>query len=129
MGEDFGLYTGKEYCNLIDVASWLTLLNKGDAVYISEGLSYFRQHEDQNQKNTSLHVMGIIEWYRLVQDSFKVGLLDRTEYLQTIKHWFVSHASVLKEVDHTLSQETKAELYNIFNEALGLTLFEENQVG
>ncbi|WP_366923002.1 glycosyltransferase [Metallumcola ferriviriculae] len=129
LGEDFGLYTGKEYCNLIDVASWLTLLNKGDAVYISEGLSYFRQHEDQNQKNTSLHVMGIIEWYRLVQDSFKVGLLDRTEYLQTIKHWFVSHASVLKEVDHTLSQETKAELYNIFNEALGLTLFEENQVG
>ncbi|MFC7560689.1 hypothetical protein ACFQY3_19720 [Paenibacillus farraposensis] len=48
--ERFGVYKGKQYSLLNDLASWLNLLSKGKAVYIPETLSYFRIHPNQNNR-------------------------------------------------------------------------------
>ncbi|MGI6307927.1 MAG: glycosyltransferase family 2 protein [Dethiobacteria bacterium] len=62
LGEPFGVYCGKEAgCNH-DVASWLNLLEKGDAVYLVEPLSYFRIHETQLQKNPEIKLKAIKDW-------------------------------------------------------------------
>ena len=46
--EPFGVYKGKQYSLINDLAAWLSLLSKGKAVYIPEALSYFRLHPNQN---------------------------------------------------------------------------------
>ena len=45
---------GKKYCCLNDVATWMSLLAKGKAVYITEGLSYFRLHPNQNSRTLDI---------------------------------------------------------------------------
>ncbi len=39
--EPYGLFDKRQYLCNVDVASWLSLLSKGKAVYIAETLSYF----------------------------------------------------------------------------------------
>ncbi|PEY77094.1 glycosyl transferase family 2, partial [Bacillus cereus] len=51
--EPYGVFDKRRYLCNVDVASWLSLLSKGKAVYIAETLSYFRLHSNQqlNESN------------------------------------------------------------------------------
>jgi len=62
LDEPFGVYCGQEAgCNH-DVASWLNLLEKGDAVYLVEPLSCFRIHGSQLQKKPEVRAEGKKDW-------------------------------------------------------------------
>ena len=65
---------GKKYCCLNDVATWMSLLAKGKAVYITEGLSYFRLHPNQNSRTLDivLRHLGMVRFdYRFKKDGFR----------------------------------------------------------
>lgn len=76
LGASFGSYRGKQYSFMVDVASWLTLLEKGNAVFLSEPLSTFRDHDGQAQKREQLQLTALEEWYSLIQDSKRAGYLS-----------------------------------------------------
>ncbi|UQZ36915.1 glycosyl transferase family 2 [Paenibacillus sp. PK3_47] len=71
--EKFGVYQGKQYSLLNDLASWLNLLSKGKAVYIAEALSFFRIHPNQN--NQTLGLTAFSEWLDIVIASRENGFL------------------------------------------------------
>ena len=62
--EPFGVYKGKQYSLINDLAAWLSLLSKGKAVYIPEALSYFRLHPDQN--NNKIEVNSLSQWLDII---------------------------------------------------------------
>lgn len=45
--EPFGTLNSRNYNCSVDMASWISLLSKGDAIYITEPLSSFRLHTGQ----------------------------------------------------------------------------------
>lgn len=49
--EPFGVLLGKQVYFAVDLASWLNLLEEGDAVYMTKPLSYLRYHAKQLSKH------------------------------------------------------------------------------
>lgn len=86
--EKLGKFNGKDYFIVNDLASWLSLLIQGQAIYIAEPLSYFRQHASQNQRNLSYIYRSIPDWYELIEASFELGFLsDRESYKQAMNNY------------------------------------------
>jgi hypothetical protein len=101
--EKFGVYKNKQYTHLNDLASWLSLLSKGKAVYISEPLSYFRIHPSQNSSALGSGYLAIREFLDLIIDSRKDGFLNT-------KDLFIASLSRYQQVipaPQTLSEKKK----------------------
>ncbi|MFE4896480.1 glycosyltransferase family 2 protein [Peribacillus butanolivorans] len=79
--EPFGFYKGKQYSLINDFAAWLSLLCKGKAVYISEALSYFRLHPNQN--NNKMGFAAFSQWLEIIIASREDGFLDNKELFKT----------------------------------------------
>lgn len=77
--EKFGFYKGKMYDVINDLATWISLLCRGNVMYITEPLSYFRQHSGQNQKSFRLIENSISQHLRLIIDSRNDGFLSNDE--------------------------------------------------
>lgn len=88
LDEGLGYYNSNFYTNLSDLATWFSLLSKGNAVYIVETLSYFRQHRNQNSQNLTSHVKGILEWKQLIIDSYNAKILNDNEEKALITKWY-----------------------------------------
>lgn len=78
LNEPFGVYKGKQYSLINDLATWLSLLSKGKAVYIPEALSYFRIHPNQNSNKMELQKKGS-EWLNIIFASREDGFLGTNE--------------------------------------------------
>lgn len=96
LDEGLGYYNSNSYINLLDLATWFSLLSKGNAVYIVETLSYFRQHQNQNSQNLDLHVKGILEWKQLIMDSYSTKIINDDEKKVLITKWYNSFKSEMK---------------------------------
>ena len=75
----FATYLGYPYKGLLDIAQWLQCLTKGDVAYISEPLSYFRWHSNQNQKNQNIKLVCIIDMYNMLKSSYEKGYFIQNE--------------------------------------------------
>jgi len=86
VGEVFGTFSGRHYIVLSDIATWLSILATRDCIYISEPLSYFRIHANQDQRGNTIKIMASIEWFGLFFDAHKnqLFLQDRTEFLSLL---------------------------------------------
>ncbi|MEH7590970.1 hypothetical protein V7247_29960 [Priestia megaterium] len=82
--EKYGVYQGKQYSLINDLAAWLTLLSQGKAVYIAEPLSYFRLHLNQNNNKMGLKVFS--EWLEIILASREDGFLDSDNLFKTALH-------------------------------------------
>ncbi|SFX69081.1 Glycosyl transferase family 2 [Thermoactinomyces sp. DSM 45891] len=76
----YGFYQGKQYVLLNDMAAWLSLLSKGRAVYITDALSYFRLHPNQNNETLGANLFS--EWLDLMIASREDGFLDSDSLYQ-----------------------------------------------
>ncbi|MDQ0417070.1 glycosyltransferase involved in cell wall biosynthesis [Croceifilum oryzae] len=76
----YGFYQGKQYVLLNDMAAWLSLLSKGKAVYITDALSYFRLHPNQNNETLGANLFS--EWLDLMIASREDGFLDSDHLYQ-----------------------------------------------
>ncbi|WP_167747136.1 glycosyltransferase [Cohnella luojiensis] len=74
--EKFNHYQGRRHICINDLASWLHLLTKGNAVYIAEPLSYFRRHSGQGQNDLNTMFPTLNNWFHLIQDARKNGFLQ-----------------------------------------------------
>lgn len=86
--EGFGWFCGRQYTYLSDVATWLSILSKGDCVYLSEAMSYFRIHEGQHQKNKDfVQLRASCEWFQLGMDAYERNLFStaNAEFLVRLK--------------------------------------------
>ena len=77
--EPFGTLNSRKYGCSVDMASWIHLLSKGDAMYITEPLSSFRVHSGQQVRHKFLE--GCEDFSQLVLTSKKYG------FLQDPKHY------------------------------------------
>ncbi|WP_370636198.1 glycosyltransferase family 2 protein [Cohnella sp. CFH 77786] len=91
LGEPFGLYKGKPYSLLTDMAAWLNLLSKGKAVYIPEALSYFRLHPLQN--NNLVGWSAFSDWLDMMIASREDGFLATDESFQAALHAYRSRVA------------------------------------
>ncbi|KZL93695.1 glycosyltransferase family 2 protein [Clostridium magnum] len=77
--EGFGMFMGRQYECLVDMAMWLDLLLKGKFVYIPEILSSFRIHRQQKTSNRQIGILGKKEIRYLLEDGCKAGFIGENE--------------------------------------------------
>ncbi|WP_195764047.1 O-linked N-acetylglucosamine transferase family protein [Pseudoduganella rivuli] len=73
MEQKFGVFTGRQYMVLSDVATWLAILTHHDAVYLPETLSYFRLHGLQDQRGNGQAIRANVDWIQLYSDALQHG--------------------------------------------------------
>lgn len=110
-----------------DVAVWLKLMKKGDVIYIREPLSYFRIHDRQNSFDSALRVWGELEWYYLIENSYKTKhFLNRESFIKALKIWSNNNISKVYESDKIFEKakddaelmEAKMRVYHCYENAL-----------
>jgi glycosyltransferase involved in cell wall biosynthesis len=70
----FGVFAGRQYVTLSDVATWLAILSHADCVYLPEALSFFRIHGGQDQaRGNVIRIQANIEWLQLLCDATELG--------------------------------------------------------
>ncbi|MDV4149716.1 glycosyltransferase [Clostridium sp. AL.422] len=113
--EAFGSFDNRKYgCN-VDIASWLHLLSKGKAIYISEPLSYFRIHSGQQLQSKKMRFLGSIDYGYEILSGYKHGYLkDRNSLNKAIKYFYKYIYNILKE-----AREEKV-YYEYYNEIIYL---------
>ena len=116
----FGKYSSKQYTTIIDVATWINLLQNGDAVYIAEPLSYFRIHAGQNENKPELILKGIIEWFSLINSYCENNTLSK--YKQIIINWLdlvINCLGTIRKTDEFEDLDLK-ELHNCYKCAINI---------
>ncbi|PLR83165.1 glycosyl transferase family 2 [Bacillus canaveralius] len=120
IANDFGIFENKQYSVINDLATWISLLAKGDAVYIPESLSYFRQHSGQNQESMRFLKDAIPQWLSLLIDSRKSGFLNNEiEYKKSL----VKYIDIIKHVISHGHRQQKLELLDTEDINASLSLF------
>ncbi|MDA8219785.1 MAG: glycosyltransferase [Dehalococcoidales bacterium] len=66
-------FAGRRAAWNVDVSMWLSLLSKGDAIYLTETLSYFRLHAEQDSRATSAPEKGDAAWQQARFDAHRMG--------------------------------------------------------
>ncbi|QLY78760.1 glycosyltransferase [Clostridium intestinale] len=112
--DKYGYINDNKFFNLNDLANWIKLMQYGDIVYITDALSYFRIHSNQNSIKPDIYVSGINEWKKLIDESYKMGILiDSKEYKSILYKWlenFYQQIRVFIDGDYCLNSSIKKEL-------------------
>ncbi|EOO23858.1 glycosyltransferase [Bacillus cereus VD133] len=90
--EPYGMFDKRKYLCNVDVASWLSLLSKGRAVYISETLSYFRLHPDQQLNESNKIMEGLEDFAHNIIVGEKYGFLANEKELDKAMTNFLDYA-------------------------------------
>ncbi|MBB6671508.1 glycosyltransferase [Cohnella nanjingensis] len=85
--EPFGTFNERMYTCNVDLASWFTLLAKGDLIYFVEPLSYFRLHDGQQQNGLEQVLKGIVDYSHLILHAPSKGFFkDDLIYFRTLRN-------------------------------------------
>ncbi len=117
----FGLFNKIFFCCNVDVAAWATLLQYGDMVYISEILSYFRVHSEQNSNKPQLHIKGVIDWYSLIRGCYKIGIIQNNyEYKIILDKWMKTFSTSIINTEKLFDckNEILEELEQVYHTAV-----------
>lgn len=85
--EGFGIFLGEPYYYLADMGTWLSLLSKGNMVYLTETLSYYRVHPGQNTEKQIFAINRTIDNFQLIDHGFRAGFISEDEYHCALKRW------------------------------------------
>lgn len=72
---DIFSFLGEQLVTNVDVAMWVNLLSKGNAIFLTEPMSDFRHHPDQEQLNEFTRREAPKVWYSLAMSTGIAGLL------------------------------------------------------
>lgn len=93
--EPLYVYKGQTYVTIGDFASWVSLMTQGKAVYLSEVLSYFRIHPNQESNLLPYVAPAIKEWFDVIQSAREDGYLqDEVDYRTAIQHYLFVHHGI-----------------------------------
>lgn len=78
-----------EYLALADVGMWLELMSKGNLVYITDRLSAFRQHKNNQSNNITTRIYAIINWILYTKYAWdnKIFIKEESPYRKLLKSW------------------------------------------
>ncbi|HVC25843.1 MAG TPA: glycosyltransferase [Acidimicrobiales bacterium] len=76
--EEFSTYRGQEFTSLLDVSTWIALLERGDVAYVAEPQSELRLHDGQYGRELG-GVVEHLEWLELVGRAHDAGRLAEPE--------------------------------------------------
>lgn len=113
--EPFGVFNGRRYgCN-VDQASWLNLLSKGKVVFISEVLSYFRVHSNQQLASTRMRLLGADDYIHQVFTAQNKGFLKaNADFNRAINKCKEYSDFVIEELKSTKLLDCNKGEYNDF---------------
>ncbi len=82
-------WTGQEKYLILDYPLWLRLMETGSIVYLTQTLSFFRQHEVNDSKNFKTQIMGSISMALMIQHAWnnKIYLQNETDIKQALVSW------------------------------------------
>lgn len=82
-------WTGKEKYLILDYPLWLRLLECGNMVYITEPLSFFRQHETNDSKDLTTHLRACLSFATVIQNAWNNRLFLETpdETRESLGSW------------------------------------------
>lgn len=84
--EPFGHFSHSQYYSAVDMASWLSLLSRGDLVYIADTLSYLRMHTSNVGKNVDLKIKSAYDWVHMLFHCPRHKILgDKVALLKSIQ--------------------------------------------
>ncbi|MCU4788279.1 glycosyltransferase, partial [Bacillus cereus] len=115
--EPYGMFDQRRYLCNVDVASWLSLLSKGKAVYIAETLSYFRLHSNQQLNKSNQLMDGLEDFAHGIIAGEKYGFLSSEQELDKAITNFLDYArrivpsSILYSLDYY--QQIKLKKINL----------------
>ena len=80
-----------------DYPTWFHVLSQGDVIYMTEPLSFFRQHPGQQQKDGFVYAAGLICWALMVREALVHGIFLRTDAdrLQAVVRWLLMSTEAL----------------------------------
>ncbi|WP_234119716.1 glycosyltransferase [Clostridium hydrogenum] len=118
-GKMFGQFDERLYYCIVDVATWIGLLSKGKAVYISEPLSKMRFHGEMRSEMLSVKILGAMEWYYLISSSLNLGILEDSEAKYSISLWLKRSKYLFDLISkqNNLNKLPIKELYKCFDKA------------
>ncbi len=120
-----GYFNEVRFRNIGDLATWFTLLQHGDAVYISDPLSSFRFHSKQNSSNPNVLSLGMNAWFNLIKHSYVKGILQTTdEYKKALNFWMSKYVPIPEYFLRIADGETRGQLATCFKEAIDIILFQ-----
>lgn len=124
----FGYFNKNSYSNIADMATWLSLLQKGNAIYICDSLSYFRQHSSQNSQKIEVYLMGISEWKNIIDDSYRTGIIDsKSTYKELVSNWFYLCNPVIRNISYKdIDENLKVSLKKAFKDAIDIIFTNNN---
>jgi glycosyltransferase involved in cell wall biosynthesis len=109
--EHFGHFQGKEYSVLNDLATWIQLMSGGKVGYIASTLSYFRQHDGQNQKNPKYLKESLKDWFQLIHDSREEGFLTNLESYKNALCKYLKQSVQIVEFYNQIRQSDQLKPY------------------
>ncbi|MCB2312380.1 glycosyltransferase [Clostridium tagluense] len=127
--DDIFSYKGRGARSYVDMAIWFKLLLKGNAIYIVEPLSSFRIHGTQNTNNPIIHLLGAIDKYYFLTDSYlnKDFIKSKEAYLKILRRWFNLYVGKIKELQNYSPKndkeskeliEIKEDLYFCYSQSI-----------
>lgn len=114
----FGYFYKKQYYVLADLATWFTIMSKGNVVYLPQAYSQFRIHSEQDQKGNKTKLIGYNEWMQLIRDAFATEVLNEDEFDQAMAFWGRYAADRLVSVPQQLDLDEPC--VEVFAENMGL---------
>ena len=88
----------------------------GKAVYLADELSYFRMHENQEQRKPDVAFRCLTERYTIISDAREIGFLkDNSKFMQALKTVYSMYTEVisngqLQEGDRMVLEQYRADI-------------------
>ncbi|GJM82112.1 hypothetical protein HMSSN139_46080 [Paenibacillus sp. HMSSN-139] len=109
------------------MATWLTLLSEGKAIYISETLSYFREHSNQQLQTDLMKLKGAADYAHEILAAPTKGFLNQLDdIIYAMEYCFEYSSKTIDSLDeacinHPIYKELNLYLFQLktrYSEAL-----------
>lgn len=85
----FGVFNGRQFYALVDIATWVSLLLAGNLVYLSDTLSYFRIHDTQNTMMQEIQIKILLDSLILVDYGYSINVVSASYYSIFYSEWML----------------------------------------
>jgi hypothetical protein len=80
-----GVIKGRQYRVVTDLVTWVNILQQGKIAYVSEALSYFRIHGQQDQNRLATVLRGSAELFFLFKEFGEMNLWSAERHANSLK--------------------------------------------
>lgn len=121
----------RPYLIINDITTWLWLMSKGDIVYLTEPLSSFRIHADQEQKNPKHFFRATMEWHHVFIDALPIGYLQDLEIRKNVYKMLLNYLCHQLQPDflpQDQSNQIISAIQDVSNKIYELDIPEQNTI-